>query len=231
MYYGLAMNQTKRRLEVDALRGIAIIMMAIFHSMIIVDEIGLVSTPWSGPFWYDIFGYSTRFLFWTVFGLSIVLSKRNYEGQLQRMFKLVGAAALVTLGSAVFFGEDFVRFGILHMLAAALPLVAWTKGRPWGALIGVIFALVLAPYVEPLLYPWLFSRADYIPLFPNIAVIYGAIFVGHFMYVKGVPSPQGLEPLGRVRPLTWLGQHSLKFYLLHIPVLYFSFWAFQKLFF
>ena len=59
-----------------------------------------------------------------------------------------------------------------------------------------------------------FWSADYFPLIPWAFLFFAGAYLG--IYVKENTLPEFVYP-ARVRPLTWLGQHALLVYVLHVP--------------
>lgn len=216
----------KRLKEIDALRGVAIITMAIFHAGVMVylfeiASINLFSGPWH---WLARF---TQYLFLGLVGVSITLSSRGVLGQTERAVKIFGAGILVSVATAVVFGADFVRFGILHFIAVAIIITAFFKGKPALAAIAVVVVILLGDWFDgTLLYALLRSPWDYFPPFPWLAAPLFGVVVGELFYAKREPT--FLAFLGEIPLLGFLGRNSLAVYLLHFPLLYSIFWLISQ---
>jgi uncharacterized membrane protein len=145
---------------------------------------------------------------------------------IRRLAIVVAAAALVSLGTWLAMGDRFVRFGILHCIAAAsiialpfLRLPAWA-----AAAAGVVFLaspwLVDLPALShpALLWTGLSARTpamvDYVPVFPFAGMTLLGVAAG--LAMRGGAAPEG----GADGWLAKLGRASLPVYLIHQPVLY-----------
>ncbi len=219
--------------EIDALRGVAILGMIVFHAAFDMKLLGMLDfEPYGWPL--IIFVRAIQFLFLGLVGVSVALSSRGMRGQVKRGVWIFSAGMLVSFATRVLFSEDFVKFGVLHFIGIVVPVVALFKGRPIAALgmAGVSFALgeyflgisVESGWLFPLglLAPG-FSSLDYFPVFPWLAVPLVGLVVGEYLY--GGRKPSRLEALGTVPGLASMGRHSLAIYLLHQPILYFSLWG------
>jgi uncharacterized membrane protein len=112
----------KRLPEIDAARGLALVLMALFHAGVILQMLGLYEFAWYAPFWV-VLAHFVRMIFFWIFGVSIALSSRSFWGQSVRAMQLALGAALVSFGTFLVFGDDFVRFGILHFFVVAASLI------------------------------------------------------------------------------------------------------------
>ncbi len=216
----------KRLKEIDALRGVAIITMAIFHAgvMVYLFELGPINL-FSGP-WHWLARF-TQYLFLGLVGVSITLSKRDVLGQTGRAVKIFAAGILVSIATAVVFGADFVRFGILHFIAVAVVLTSLFKGRPALAVIGIVVVILLGESFDgTILDSLLASPWDYFAPFPWLAVPLLGVVIGELFYKERKPTV--LAFVGEMRILGFLGRHSLLIYLLHFPLLYSIFWLISQ---
>ncbi|MDR2355150.1 MAG: DUF1624 domain-containing protein [Clostridiales Family XIII bacterium] len=223
----------------DELRGLAIVNMVAYHVCYDLVYIHGFNLPWfhgtlAGA-WQTYICVS--FLF--IAGVCTKLSRRPFV----RAFKICACALLVTAVTIYAYPDLRIVFGILHCLGASMLLYAlfgrFLRGLP--SPVGFALALLLAlctwdvtsgvlgfgPFSADLpafLYKtaWLFPfgfrnanfySADYFPLFPYLFVFLAGSAAGAL--VKYLP------PAARrmhIRPLSYLGRHSLILYLLHQPV-------------
>ena len=206
--------------------------MVVFHFMMNGRILGLWQfEPYSGA--SLIFVRLGQFLFLGLVGVSVFLSRRGFKGQLTRGTKIFGCGLLVTAATYAIFPDQYVRFGVLHLIGVSVPLLVLLKGREKWALPLAVGIYALSFWVRglpgsvvgiPLGFPPVhFSSLDYFPLFPWLAVPFVGLWLGSLVYGKGRET--ALRSLGKVPGLTWLGRHSLAVYLLHQPVLYFSLWT------
>lgn len=225
----------KRLLEIDAFRGLAVALMVLYHFAF--DGWFMGVWPFDMQQWWVILGgMFVRFTFLALVGVSVVLSSRDFNGQLKRGAIVFGFGALITLATLIFIPDYAVWFGILHLIGLSIPLVRLLKGHPWVAAavalwiagMGEVIAGTFAPV------PWLlwlgippagFSSVDYFPVFPWLALPFMGLAIGHWVYEKRKPTP--LKVLAEVPGLTWLGKHALIIYLVHQPVLIAGFWVYS----
>ena len=136
---------------------------------------------------------------------------------------------LVSLATWWVMPQEYVRFGVLHLIGVAVPLVVLAKGRLRVAL-GLAAALILAgvwasfQVVES---AWLlpfglvhsgFSSVDYVPLLPWLALPFVGVVLGESFYARGGQTP--LIHLAKIPGLQWMGRRSLWIYLVHQPVFF-----------
>ncbi len=227
---------TKRLIEIDALRGIAIVCMLLFHAAFDWMVLGQWSfEPYGWPL--IVLVRAVQFLFLGLVGVSIALSRRGATQQLKRGAAIFACGLLVSFGTWLVLPEEYVRFGVLHFIGVAVPLVALFKGRRAWALSVAVLCFVVGQAmngvrVETSWLLWLglrperFSTVDYFPLMQWLAVPLVGLVIGETVYKKCEPT--ALKMLGHVPGLAALGRHSLAIYLLHQPVLYFTLLALSK---
>lgn len=228
----IAMKST-RLIEIDALRGLAVLSMVVFHAMVDAHLLGIMSfDPFSWPWRLGVIPLQVLFL--GLVGLSLVLSSRGFGEQLKRGVWVFACGFLVTLSTWVLFPDDYVRFGILQCIGVSIPLAYGFKRRPGLAIPVALAVLGIGLFLATIrvggewflalgLYPVGFSSLDYFPLFPWFAAVLGGVWVGSRVYAQRRPTR--LAILGKIPGISLLGRHSLVIYLLHQPVLYFSLWA------
>jgi len=225
----------KRLMEIDALRGLAVGLMVLYH--LAFD--GWFMEVWNlnmGQWWIEAGGMFVRFTFLILVGVSVVLSSRDFKGQLKRGALVFAGGMLMTLGSFIFVRDYTIWFGILHMIGVSIPIVYLFKGRPWLAsfmalLIVALFimingAMLDTPWLVWLGFPYLgFASLDYFPLIPWLALPLFGISIGHWVYGKRKPTP--LKLLAEVPGLTWMGQRAFAIYLIHQPVIISVLWLYK----
>jgi uncharacterized membrane protein len=232
--------------EVDTARGVAVIAMVFFHLMWDLQYVGLsnvnvFSTPW------QIFARSIGTAFTFLLGLSLWLVATRltpsalWRYAVQRSITLVGLGLLVTLGTRLFVGDTYVRFGILHLLGSMMVLcLPFIRAPLWPTFVTGIVMIVIGAYMTTLRapFPWLVAlgvaqagveMVDYYPLLPWGGAALLGVACGRVCYPGGrrrlaLPEQGNRAPL---RGLSFLGRHSLPIYLLHQPVLLGALLAFQ----
>jgi uncharacterized membrane protein len=236
--------QAQRFDSVDALRGLAIVWMTLFHFSFDLNHYGFIKQNfYNDPVWT---GQRTAIvsLFLFCAGLSqaiAVQQSQSWQRFGKRWAQVAGCAVLVTAGSLVMFPNSFIYFGVLHGIAVMLVIVRLTAGRGrwlWlaGALaIGLKFLAwdmlgaggALSASAElfnsrPLNWLGLISRKpiaeDYVPLVPWLGVMWWGMAAGQWA-LNSKPGLLKTRLPAAAAPLCWLGRWSLSWYMLHQPVL------------
>ncbi|PLP60506.1 hypothetical protein CYK37_05055 [Mesorhizobium loti] len=238
-------NSPRRITLIDALRGIALLAMASYHFTWDLEFFGYASAGLTahGPWKLYARCIASSFLF--LVGVSLVLAhgeRIRWPGFWKRFAMVAVAAAAISLITFFATRPSFIFFGILHQIALASALGLLFLRLP-ALLTLVVAALVIAapfylrsPIFDHPALLWVgLSSADprsndYVPLFPW----FGAVLIGIGM-AKLAKTAGLFERLARVslgqpfeRPLTFIGRHSLAFYLIHQPVLIGCVWLFAQ---
>jgi len=233
------MEPGSRLWEIDCARGIAILMMVVFHTVFDISFFRIAPVDVTGGFW-RYFAYATATLFLLVVGVSLIVSharsRQKLSGlSLAKKFVLRGAGIfmlglLVTLGTYLYLHEGYVVFGILHLIGVAVMLSPlFFRFREKNILIGLLIVIagvclsgIHGPaYLIPLgIFPASFVSVDYTPLLPWLGVVLIGMGIGEFLYRDGARqfSIRRLPDLA-LAPLSFLGRHSLVIYLVHQPVI------------
>jgi uncharacterized membrane protein len=233
------MKEITRLWEIDSLRGVAIMMMIVFHTVFDLNFLAVLPVNVASGFW-RYFAYATASLFLLIVGISLTLSRARAQPDLagpaltmkflRRGAGIFCLGLLVTLGTWLYLGEGYVIFGILHLIGVSVMLspLFFRFGRS-NILIGLVAigtGWLIHGTAGPLLLlplgimPPGFSSVDYTPLFPWFGMVLIGMGTGSLFYPAGkrafsLPGPREVV----VRPLTFLGRHSLAIYLVHQPVI------------
>lgn len=236
--------QSDRLWEIDMMRGVAIVMMVVYHFM--WDLRGLAGydiNVYTG-FWH-IWQQITANFFIGIAGVSLTLSygrAKNRDGKTSSSWGkfVIRGAVVLTWGlvvSVVTYFVDpshYVRFGILHLIGVSI-IIAYPFLRfRWLNLVLGIMLLLMAQIIPffGLDNPWLAPLGlnafppqsfDYFPLIPWFGVVLLGIFLGNSLYTDG-QRRFNLPDIGNafgIRTLRLLGQNSLLIYLLHQPIMIF----------
>lgn len=220
---------------VDALRGLAVVAMAVYHLSWDLAYHHLVA--WDvvrDPLWRG-FAVSIAASFLALSGVSLALAEARGlvpgRAYVLRILKIAAAAAAVSLGTFFIFPDAWIRFGILHMIALgsllALPFLKAPAIVAAGAAVAVVLAApaLTGPAFDHPALVWtglsdiVPAMTDYVPVFPWFAAILAGIAVGKGLAAGWIPTGSG--DLGRAgRLLGILGRWSLPIYLLHQPILF-----------
>ena len=213
----------------DFMRGIAIILMVIYHWFMMSNlKSGILST--NNPF-LVIIGYIARVLFIFLVGTSLQLSKQKDDKnflnkQLKRVFYIAVCALTITIVSRIVYPTIFVRFGILHYISVAILMLTFLSSTPdyVPLTVGIImfigylfmkniqsnnFLLNIIGY-----YPN-FNTIDYFPIFKW----FWLSALGMFLASNYNMSSE--KYTGFSKDIATLGKYSLEIYLLHFPIIYF----------
>jgi uncharacterized membrane protein len=173
-------------------------------------------------------------LFLLLSGTSITLGHHH----IRRGLVVFGCGMLITLVTFVMSRLNMlnsafiIRFGVLQCLGSCMLLWSIFRRLPKWALAAIGLALVIVGlYFSTLrvetnwLYPIglitpTFSSGDYFPLLPHFGFFLIGAAAGRIFYAqKKTLFPWVNEKSILLRPLIFLGRHSLWVYLLHQPIL------------
>ncbi len=221
-----------RFLEIDIFRGLAVIMMIFFHFLWDLNYFGFTSfSLYTDGF--GLFQNATAGLFLFLVGITTAISfskygKNFFEKSLRRSTRIFLYALLVTLFTFIFFREQFVFFGVLHLIATASLLSIPLAGKKIeNILLGGFF--ILTPIFFDLRsigivkLAWLGFSAplptlDFFPVFPWFGLILLGIAFGNYFYVKKEPKEKTQNELTKI--LVFFGRNSLFIYFIHQPILF-----------
>ncbi|KPF52487.1 hypothetical protein D621_11520 [beta proteobacterium AAP51] len=226
--------------RLDALRGVAIVWMAVFHFCFDLNHFGL----WEprqlftrDPFWTtQRTAIVSLFLLCAGLGQAVALQalpgatlRQRYDRRFWRRWaQVAGCAVLVSAGSALMFPQTWISFGVLHGMAVMLllaRLLAPLRGWLWplGALCLALPHLVQHAFFDSRLTNWLglvtrkpFTE-DFVPVLPWLGVMLWGLAAGQWLLQHRQAVLAGAVP-ALLRPLAVLGRWSLSFYMLHQPV-------------
>ena len=242
----------RARWELDALRGVAITMMVVYHFMFDLYYFynnPLVFTPfWSG------FQHATATLFILVAGVATYLAslsprvvaiswQQQWRTFVQRGGTIFAWGMVLTGITWAVMGQGAsIQFGILHLLGASIALSFPFLKVPWLALgVGAILYLV-GTWLEPQAFTgfaarfaWLgfapadLQSVDYFPLIRWFGLFLIGTFLGRKGFVEGRTESHALRgrEFALFRGLQSMGLRSLPIYLLHQPVLWLGFFAYS----
>jgi len=220
--------------RLDALRGAAIVWMAVFHFCFDLNHLGLFRPPqnfYADPFWtWQRSAIVSSFLFCAGLGQAVAVEAgQGWPRFWRRWVQVAGCALLVSAGSAFMFPQSWISFGVLHGIA--LMLIVGRLAAPLGGwlwpigLVALLLPLgVEHPFFDTRLTNWVGLvthkpvTEDYVPLLPWLGVMLWGLAAGGWLLARRRSVLAG--PLPRaLGPLALLGRWSLSFYMLHQPLL------------
>ena len=240
-----AVKQSNARfIELDLLRGLAIIAMVFLHLIWDLDYFGLV------PLDTNIYQLQpvVPALFFLLVGMCLVVSKnkkrhqtlqeeRKYHQHLAlRGLKIFSLGMIITTISLLVMPGKPVVFGVLHCIGLSIVLsIPFLKFRSYNLLFATL--MILAGFVigsYPVESPtaihlavglhqsnvWAYT-VDYFPLLPWFGAALLGIALGDVLY-KDNKRRFKMPDLSKYTPMrlfSWLGKHSLAIYLLHQPII------------
>lgn len=220
---------TKKRIDIiDALRGLAVILMVFDHFM--YDLVVFLGAP-QWLFWNPAFNflhYVFAGLFILLSGVSSLFSRSNIKRGV-KVFLIAMAISLVT-----WVMNMPIRFGVLHLLGFCMIFYGLTR-KSWDkvdervmpvlcVLLLVGTALATAYINIDSKYLWMFgwtykgfSSSDYFPIFPWIFVFLLGTWIGRFIVAGRFPRWFYDK---KVPFFPAVGKKALIIYIVHQPVLY-----------
>jgi uncharacterized membrane protein len=232
-----AAERPARLPAIDALRGVAIAAMVIYHFAWDLRFFGFTSADVAGDLGWRLFARAIAGSFLALVGVSLVLATRNglRPGRfLRRLAVIIAAAAAVTIATWIIFPDSYVFFGILHAIALFSVLgLAFVRAPVPVIVATALFCFLVPRFVSgglfdypALLFVGLASYAprsnDFVPIFPWFGIVLAGILAAR------LAPPLRPERFGAgfaggstaLTPLAWAGRHSLVIYLLHQPLLF-----------
>jgi len=236
-------KKSKNRVwEVDFLRGFCMLFVIWDHLMFDFAYLFQFSTPlgnaisvFARSYWTSGIRNATHDYFVGAFvvvsGISCVFTRNDFRKSL----KIFGAGLLITVVTnfmAQYMGKGIIiNFGVLHMLGMCgfiWAMLKTFKCPNWLVAILAVVSLVfgyyyqnqnLVTYVGAM---WLFdsfqahaqwSPGDFFPLLPWLGWFFVGVLIGNIFY-KNKQTKLGFINEKVVSPITFVGRHSLLFYLL-----------------
>lgn len=238
----------KRFWEIDLLRGIAVVMMIVFHFFYDLNYFNIYKLSlYSGYFLIYVYLIGTFFIL--LVGISFTLSYSKTRKSLtkielqlkylKRGLKIFGLGLLITIITWIYLDEGFVVFGVLHCIGISIILAyPFLHFRYYNLLLGIV--IILAGVILKNLtfdFYWLvwlgftptrFYTVDHFPLLPWFGVVLIGIFIGNTLYPKHERTfkSRDLSELKIIRYFCFLGQHSLIIYFINQPILLFIIYLF-----
>lgn len=234
-------TQTQRFVELDLLRGFAIIIMVFLHILWDLDYFGIM------PLDKNIYQYNIicPTLFFLLLGMCLAVSYNRKQSNsnteihtylIIRGLKILALGMILTLVSFIYLPERLILFGVLHCIGVSIILcIPFLKLKAYSVVFATIIIstgliMGLFPMANPTIFPYVIGfhptevwryTIDYFPIFPWFGVSLLGIALGNVLY-KDNKRRFRFPDLSRYKPVamfSWLGKHSLAIYLLHQPII------------
>jgi uncharacterized membrane protein len=221
----------------DRSRGLALLAMASYHLMWDLQSFGYLATDFATTGLPRFYARAIASTFLFLVGLSLVIAQYpqlRLHGFFRRLAMIVGAAGLVSLSTWFLSPGTFIYYGILHSIAvSSLVGLAFLRLPPALTLVAALAAIAAPHFLQsdifnhPLLW-WtglatVYRRSDdFVPLIPWIGPVLIGIATMRIAVDRNwlARQPAASQPSNRFdKGLTFLGRHSLVFYLIHQPIL------------
>ncbi|HYN62581.1 MAG TPA: heparan-alpha-glucosaminide N-acetyltransferase [Rubrivivax sp.] len=220
--------------RLDALRGLAITWMALFHFAFDLNHFGWLDPRqnfYTDPLWtVQRSAIVSLFLFCAGLSLAVALhAGQGWPRFWKRWAQIAGCALLVSVGSAWMFPKSWISFGVLHGIAVMLVLARLAaplrRGLwPLGLLCILLPLWLQHPFFDARHSNWVGLvtqkpvTEDFVPVLPWLGVMLFGLAAGQWL-LRARPQWLSAPLAAPARPLAALGRWSLSFYMLHQPVL------------
>lgn len=228
----------RRRIPaLDVARTVALICMAIYHFTVDLALFGVVAPdrPFTGLFHWFAATIAGSFLFLSGASLSLAHDPAlRWRPWAKRLAQVAAGAALVSAATYADNPDNYVFFGILHMIAAASIIgLAFLRTPVWLTLAAAALVFAAPQHLRSSAFdaPWLLwlglspqipRSIDFEPVFPWIAPFLLGLAAARAGLVQRLATRRA--PGRMVRLLSWPGRHSLAIYLIHQPLLFGLIW-------
>lgn len=228
-----------RLAALDLCRGMALLAMALFHSVWDLVYFGWLPSEVTTSARFHGFGHSIASVFFALAGVSLILAHKDqlhWQPFLRRLALLTSAAGAISVITWYGMPEGVITFGMLHCLAIGSLLAVMFIHAPvlltaCAALLALAAPLfIAAPLLNGRFVQWLglgtFEPAtyDWRPLFPWLGVILGGMLMGRWLSsAQGQNLMRALSAMivpRALRGIAFLGRHGLAFYLIHQPIIF-----------
>ncbi len=233
--------RTARYWEVDVVRGVAIVMMVVYHLVYNLYFFQITDAIFTNPFWF-YFQRATATTFILLVGVSLALYNQHLHENVRftalpkRGVRIFAWGMLISIVTWFALGRDiYIRFGILHFIGVSIVIASPFLRFRWANLVLGIALIAIGIWLQQFRFesPWTYlfwlgfepRNHNYVDFFPFIrwfGVVLIGIGFGNWFYGKD-GRRIFLADISHWAPFSWLagmGRQSLLIYLLHQPILF-----------
>lgn len=237
-------TRSNRFMELDLLRGFAIIFMIFLHIIWDLDYFGIM------PINTAVYKFQkiVPAMFFVLVGMCLIVSRnrqinkpsfdeKKYDKHLLlRGLKILSLGMVITLITMIFLPDKPIFFGVLHCIGLSIIFsIPFLKLKSYNLLFGALIIITgliinLFPVEDPTILHLAIGfhqsdvaqyTIDYFPLLPWFGISLVGIAFGNILY-RDNERRFKMPDLSRYKPakiFSWLGQHSLAIYLVHQPII------------
>jgi uncharacterized membrane protein len=244
--YISSLKYKKRFESIDSLRGIAILLMVVYHFLFNLDYFfGLVDM---NNYFIKFIGRFCAILFLLLVGVSLTLSYRKRKDYLflhlfKRGFFIFFLGMVITFITFILFPDNFIRFGIIHLIGLSIIIsYPFLRLKYFNLLLGFIFIFIGLLFKNYILDSKLFFifglrysgfyTFDYYPIFPWFGFILLGIFLGKSSFLNLIINLKFRSYYCIIirNILSFFGRYSLLIYMFHQVFLFGLFYFLKFLF-
>lgn len=222
-----------RYLGFDVARGVALVAMAIYHFCWDLELFGYLAPGTAGSGGLKLFARTIASSFLILVGISLTLAHArgiNWRPFWKRWLMVAAAALMISIATYFATPGVYIYFGILHHIAfASIVGLAFLRAPHW-LLVTAIVAMIAVSQTIALpafdtrwlawigLYEFPPRSNDFVPVLPWFAAVLAGMLLGRWFMANRANMPDAPTNTA-TKPLIFIGQRSLAFYLLHQPIL------------
>ncbi len=240
------MNERIRYNLIDTLRGIAFISMAIYHGVWDMVYIFGKDWDWYGLAYSRIWQQSICIGFIFISGFCFLMGRSGVK----RGVAVLLCGAVVSLFTNIFMPENKIYFGVLVCIGSCMVVAYLLReyivkincyvGICISLALFVLFKNVDKGYIMGIRLPYFLYRGvvmayvgfpenmyrgvDYFSLVPWVFLF----FTGIFSYIAFEKRDLLKYTIRGIRPLSFIGRHTLALYMIHQPVIYCLLWLIYR---
>lgn len=209
--------------EIDFLRGMALLLMIIFHVVFDLKDIYNYPIYYDRGFYYYV-GKMSAILFMLVAGVSSSFSRSNVK----RGIRIFAIAMAITVVTYLFDPDLIIKFGILHFFGTSMILYPlFEHMEKYALMLTATLIIAVGYFMSNMTVPFdflfpigltssSFFSSDYYPLFPWFGVFLYGVAISKILYNE---KKSIFNFTMRDNPVLLIGKHTLLVYIIHQPII------------